>query len=160
VQPRIAIELFGFLDEAISELQRDTLYKPISPTSAVREFARNFYAQFFENVLNVEVQDISMRSALRANVLLRKNNEWSEERRALVRRFQKLCKLSPDLAGGDYGGGASLFRKFHDTFVPALLKDIEAWARFDNEEALAQQAASTRQRYLETIEEIDRDPPH
>lgn len=155
---RISLELFDFLDEAIAELSRDSLRKPISPTSAVREFARNFYAQFFEHVLEEPINDVSLASAARANVLLRKNPSWTEQRRALLRRFQKLCKVSPDLAGGDYGGGASLFRRFHEQFVPDLLSDVESWARSENEDPIAERAGGLRQRYIQTIEELDREP--
>jgi hypothetical protein len=156
---RIAPELFDFVDEAAAALDASTLYEPVSSSSGVLEFCRNFYAQFFVNVLEVDVAALTLESAREANVLLKKHRDWKPEARALVRRFQRLCKIYPDIRGGDYGGGSTVYHEFHEDFIPGLLHEVAAWASAEGEDEVAARAASSRERYRAALTEAEREPP-
>jgi hypothetical protein len=108
-------------------------------------------------VLRADIDTLSQRDALRAGVLLKRRSDLSTEDRALVRRFQKLCKMDPDLRGGDYGGGTSFYRSFHEEFVPALLSDIAAWAKSEKEADVAERASASLETYRRTLEEVTRE---
>lgn len=150
----ISPRLFDFVDSAIEQLSADSVETRLAPTAPIREFCQNFFAQFFENVLEVEAQPLSDLGAREARLIARsRGRQLSAERRALLRRFSKLCKLDPDLRGGDYGGGLRVYREFHETFVPELLSDISAWATSDNLSAVASRASTSGTSYRQAVEE-------
>lgn len=74
-----------------------------------------------------------------------------------MRRFQKLCKLDPDLRGGDYGGGVRVYRDFHETFVPGLLDEISEWAPTEGLTEVGARASALASSYRLAVEEADRD---
>jgi hypothetical protein len=152
----IALSLFDFVDEGINELtEAKTVDEPLTATSSIRQFSINFYLQFFENVLSTEIQGVSQADAIKANVLARKNRgRWPDQREALVRRFQKLCKSDPDWRGGDYGGGLRVYRQFHQDFVPGLLSDIAAWAEYEGHGEIAAVAEAKHAAYVEVVEDL------
>lgn len=143
----VALELFDVLDEAAQELTAEQQKKPVSATSGARVFLENFYAQFFVNVLRVEPAGISFANASAAGLLLRKNRSWGEPRRKLLRDFHRLCKLEPNLRGGDYGGGRSVYRDFHRTVVPTVLRDIAVWAESEGLSRIAMRARDSADNY-------------
>jgi hypothetical protein len=158
VTVRIAPSLFDFVDEAQEDLRAAAaMERPLRATSAIRQFYINFFVQFFENVLDAGIDTLSPRDAIRAGVLLKQRTSLSFPVRALVRRFQKLCKMDPDLRGADYGGGTAFFRSFHEEFVPAMLRDIATWAKDDGVAEIGERATTALNTYLATLDELARE---
>lgn len=150
----ISPNLFDYVDRAIEGLSSETIRSRVAPTAPIREFCENFFAQFFERVLRVDAQPISAAGALEARRLSRRRGKHapSAESRVLLQKFQKLCKLEPDLRGGDYGGGVRVYRAFHSEFVPDLLQDIAEWAESEELDAIRSRAADTTPAYRQAAE--------
>lgn len=159
----IAPEIFNFIDEAAEALGNEgQVDEPLDFGSPVREFCRTFYEQFFANVANKRLLDISADSALEATVLLKDpRRNWTQEARALLVTFQHLYKMDADVRGQNYGGDGDIYREFHEVFVVELLDEIGAWAKAENEEELAKRAIASSATYAkavsEAIEEADSD---
>src|SRR5215203_226849 len=118
----IAPEIFNFIDEAVEALAKEgQVDEPLNFGSPVREFCRTFYEQFFANVANKRLRDISAESALEATLLLRDpKGSWSQETRTLLGTFQHLYKMDADVRGQNYGGDGDIYREFHEVFVVEL----------------------------------------
>lgn len=71
----ISPAVFDFVDRAIEQLSADSVASRLAPTAPIREFCQNFFAQFFENVLNVEAQSISDSGAREARRISRSQGE-------------------------------------------------------------------------------------
>jgi hypothetical protein len=149
----IAPEIFDFIDEAVKALAKEgQVDEPLDFGSPVREFCRTFYEQFFANVANKRLLDISADSALEATLLLRgPKQSWSQEARALLVTFQHLYKMDADVRGQNYGGDGDIYREFHEVFVVELIEEIGAWAEAENEEGLAKRANESAAAYAEAV---------
>lgn len=149
----IAPEIFNFIDEAVEALAKEGhVDEPLNFGSPVREFCRTFYEQFFANVANKRLLDISAESALEATLLLRDpKRSWSQEAKALLVSFQHLYKMDADVRGQNYGGDSDIYREFHEVFVVELIEEIEAWGQSEGEEALAERAKEGAAAYEEAV---------
>lgn len=149
----IAPEIFNRIDEAIEALaNKGQVDEPLDFGSPIREFCRIFYEQFFANVANKRLLDISAESALEATLLLRDpKRDWSEEARALLTTFQHLYKMDADVRGQNYGGDGDIYREFHEVFVVDLIDEIRAWAESQDERALAERATASAEAYAEAV---------
>lgn len=155
----VALAVFDFLRDARGELTAaSSVDEAFRSTSAAREFCLNFFLQFFENALEVPIESVSMKSAAEANVLAKKRRELTKPQRALIRRFQHLCKIDADIRGGDYGGGRVVYRSFHEDFLPTLLDDIAAWARSEEQDELAVRADAEAESYRSTVDQVEAGP--
>jgi len=159
----VAPEIFDFIDEAVKALAEDgQVDEPLDFESPAREFCRTFYEQFFANVAEMRLFQISADSALEATILLKDPaRNWSQEIRVLLVSFQHLCKMDADIRGRNYGGDGDIYREFHEVFVVDLIKEISAWAEAEGETALAERAKKSAPAYAEAvtkaIEEADSD---
>jgi hypothetical protein len=125
----VSPELFAFVDEVAEEIaSQDELQKTLDADEGLLLFAREFYVQFFENVLKAPITSISTKSGLRANRLMRsKRGDWDRPTQALVRRFQRLCKIYTELLGEQYESRSAI-EDFQREFVLELLDEIVDWA--------------------------------
>jgi hypothetical protein len=126
----VSPELFAFVDEVAEEIaSEDELQKTLDADEGLLLFAREFYVQFFENVLKAPITSIGTKSGLRANRLMRdKKRSWDRPTQALVRRFQRLCKIYSELLGEQYES-RNVIEDFQRAFVLGLLDEIVEWAR-------------------------------
>lgn len=151
----IEIGLFAFVDEAATGIQEeDELSTELDAESGLLLFVRDFYVQFFENVLEEPITSIGTRSALKANRLMRAGGKrWDTPVRALVRRFQKLCKLYPELLGEQYES-ADVIASFQRDFVIGMLAEIVTWARSVDHAQIAERAAESESLLRSVVEEV------
>ena len=149
----IAPEIFDFIDEAVEALaHKGQVDEPLDFGSPVREFCRTFYEQFFANVANKRLLDISVESALEATLLLRDPaKSWSQEAKALMVTFQHLYKMDADVRGQNYGGDGDIYREFHEVFVVELIEEIATCANSESEEALAKRAEESAAAYAAAV---------
>lgn len=149
----IAPEIFDFIDEAVEALAKEgQVDEPLDFGSPVREFCRTFYEQFFANVANKRLLDISADSALEATLLLRDpKRSWSQETKALLVTFQHLYKMDADVRGQNYGGDGDIYREFHEVFVVELIEEIHAWAQSEGETPLVGRAKESAAAYAEAV---------
>lgn len=125
----VVAEVFDFIDDF---LDKATVYSvagstPLDRESSVLAFCENFFAQFFQNEMRAEITSLSGVSAQRAGVL-RRRLPSDDRRRRLIRHFQRLCKIHPDLVGETYGSGGDERAEFFFSELPDLLSDIKKWA--------------------------------
>lgn len=152
----VALAVFDFLDDARGELlAASSIDEAFRTTSAAREFCLNFFLQFFENALEAPIESVSMKSAAEANILAKKRLDLSKPQRALIRRFQHLCKIDADIRGGDYGGGRAVYRSFHEDFLPTLLDDVGAWAKSEGQDQMAVRASQEAESYRSTVDQVE-----
>ncbi len=140
----VSPELFAFVDEVTEEIaSQDALQKTLDADEGLLLFAREFYVQFFENVLKAPITSISTKSGLRANRLMRdKKQHWDGPTRALVRRFQRLCKIYSELLGEQYESREAI-EDFQREFVLGLLDEILDWARKAGQEEIEHAAGNS-----------------
>ena len=150
----IAPEIFGMLEEytenrSVSAVAGST---PLDPESSVLAFSENFYAQFFRHEMKVYITSVSAVSSRRAGVL-RRRTPASEEQRRLIRDFQHLCKVHPDLVGETYGGGGDDRAEFFLSQLPDMLRHIETWASAAGYGRTAERAGRTIEIYNRFLDE-------
>jgi hypothetical protein len=151
----IAPTLFDLALEAAKELkEKRAITRPVSPNSPALEFSRNFFAQFADGLLGIEVESLTILAAREVNVAAKKRRDLTPGARRLARRFQHLCKLAPNVTGGDYGGRRQVYRDFHEHFMPHLLDDIVTWAEEQDAAALASRAREAAAGYRAALEEL------
>jgi hypothetical protein len=128
VEPR----LFSLIERyavAIKNGEVD-LGSPLRRDSPVVQFCIEFFHQFFEHELDLEIKGFnpqSKESAVRRRLELEQERDTAPTRQ-LILAFQKLCDSWPDILGFSYGGSRLEFRRFHAVYVPRLLHRIEVWA--------------------------------
>lgn len=157
--PAIAPELLRYVDDYIDETDVGSAIRAdLDATSNLIVFCRELYAQLFANVVGEAITGIGGVSAQRANVLRRKSGrKWPESLRLLVGHFQHFCKIYTDLLGGGYSGGGEARSEFHFEFVPAVLGDLETWAKESGADDLATTVSESRQRYDEYLSKWEPD---
>ena len=135
----IAPELVDYIEDYLEETGLDEAVErdELDPDSNLIVFCREVFVQLFANVIGETISTIGPTSAERANVLLRLHrHRWPASLRRLVGRFQHFCKMYPDLVGKQYGDGSDEISEFHLDFVPDLLRELEAWAEAQEQDAL------------------------
>jgi hypothetical protein len=128
----VASGIFDFLDAYLTALEKKEIdsTSPIKSPAPIGDFLFTFYQQFFDSGWKVEITAIDLTSKGQA-AKLRLAKAPKPERSAvkLISAFEDLCDLWQDLLGFQYGGHASELLRFHETYLPRLLKRIVDWAR-------------------------------
>jgi hypothetical protein len=168
-QPPVSPLLFDLVTAYAGEIERaKALPKgPLKQKTPIVEFCRSFFAQFFENVLGQEITGVDSDTKLEATT---KRLELQGEREhiaepakaeldakvALISSFEDLCEMWPDVLGFSYGGSASEYKRFHTTYVPELLGQIETWAGAAGETAIAERAKEALMVYKPAVTKFAR----
>lgn len=124
-------KLFLLLERYANALSRGEVEPEGELRPEVVTFCVNFFQQFLQNVVGLEITGIDDESKAAA---IRRRLELGQETRtrpirSLIVMFQDLCDMWPDLVEGTYDTSESPFRRFHKIYMPRLLKRIEDWAR-------------------------------
>lgn len=153
--PPIEITLFDVLVAYAQQVQRREL-NAVAATAFAITFCENFYAQFFQNVVQVEIKGFNRENkqlAVRARLALKKKRA-STKTIQVITWFEKLCDIYPNVLALGYGGGTKQsLQEFHRSYLGALLKRIAAWAKVAKNPALDKKARATEtilQRALQT----------
>ena len=130
--PSIAPGLFDLVVRYANDLADRGLSTrdPLKRDATIVVFCQTFFQQFFEYAFEYEITSIDQETKLEATRLRveGKRDGASPEAIALVRSFEDLCDMWPDVLGFTYGGLSSEFRRFHTKYIPALLERIVRWA--------------------------------
>jgi hypothetical protein len=128
IEPR----LFDLLDEYCAAIIAGTIRSAtaVRRSSNVITFLRSFFEQLFASSFDVQLEAFDYESK-RMSVALRHDGEREVPRRLvpIVSAFEELCDLYPDIIGVSYGGGSTtMFRRFHERYLPRLLRSVRRWA--------------------------------
>lgn len=116
--------------------------KPLKEASPIPTFCQNFFVQFFDHELGVEITSIgdeakkkavAARRDLRGNVAL-----------PIVTSFEKLCEIYPDVLGMTYGRPTTSLRDFYAGYLTSLLRRTEKWAHAKNYGPLVDKSAAAQ----------------
>ena len=140
----IAPGLFNLVRRYAKQLAASGLPKkdPLRRDATIVVFCQTFFQQFFATEFEYEIEAVdqeSKREAARLRVEAAKA-DTHKEALALVRSFEDLCDMWPDVLGFTYGGVSSEFRRFHVKYVPTLLDRITRWAASAGLEEIASAA--------------------
>jgi hypothetical protein len=144
----IALGLFDRVRDYARLLAKDGLStkKPLKRDATIIVFCQTFFQQFFEYKFAYELTAVDAQAKLEATRLrvAAEQDGVGDEAIALVRSFEDLCDMWPDVLGFTYGGLSTEFRRFHVDYIPRLLKRISGWATADGlaDIATAAQSAS------------------
>ena len=120
-------------------------------------FCVNFFQQFLQNEVGLEITGIDDQSKVAA---IRRRLELGQDAstlpiRRLIVMFQDLCDMWPDIVeGGSYDVPESPFAQFHKVYMPRLLKRIEDWARAREYSDIANSAETAAQTFNEASSKI------
>ncbi len=107
------------------------LERALRRSSPLLTFCQNFFAQFFQNVLQQEITSFDM-DAKRAAVRLRRGLGKSGDTGGsipLVAWFERLCDIYPDVLALGYGAPIGGYRSFYDSYMKTLLTRVVVWTR-------------------------------
>jgi len=124
----VAPELFDGLIEYASKVERD---KEVS-SSAPTDFCDNFYAQFFQNRMKVEITGFG-KADKESAIKLRMKVETKEAKQIvlLITWFERYCDVRYDVFSEEYGeGSGEALSVFHD-YLDILLERITGWAELE-----------------------------
>jgi hypothetical protein len=142
----ISPSLFDLLDEYAGELDaREAIVGNVVPaTSPALVFVESAFAQFFENVVKVEIKGFGEKEKKRASRVRRKKGEsLSPEARSLIALFKQFCDRYEDVQSASYGGQSETLAEFHQKLMVRLVKRIAALAKAENDEELRERAEDT-----------------
>jgi hypothetical protein len=77
--------------------------------------------------------------------------ELSLETVALMRSFEELCDLYPEILGYEYGGTFTDFRQFHERYFKRLLKRIDRWLASTGQSDAAERVEHLSDRYEQRL---------
>ena len=142
----IRIELFDTLIEYAEKVERGEL-AAIAATPFAIVFCENFYAQFFQNVVQQEIKGFNLdnkKLAVRARLGLKRKRAPAATIE-LITWFEKLCDIYPNVLALGYGGGGGKMslQDFQRNYLSTLLKRIAAWAKGRKHSALEKKARDT-----------------
>jgi hypothetical protein len=119
--------------------------RAVRRSSSVITFLRSFFEQLFASSFDVQLEAFDYESK-RMSVALRHDHERAVPRRLVpvVSAFEELCDLYPDVVGASYGGGSTtLFRRFHERYLPRLLRSVQRWAADSDQDELEERVRSS-----------------
>jgi hypothetical protein len=156
--PPVEPRLFQLLSRYAGDLKegRIDLRKPLKQSDLVVEFCRTFFQQFFENELTLEivgVDQIARQQAARLRIGLEQDAS-TKPTRDVIRSFEDLCDMWPDVLGFSYGGLPTEYRRFHATFMPRLLDRIIRWSKERGYSQIATAANTAKRDYAPAIERL------
>jgi hypothetical protein len=149
----IAPELFDRVDEyteAIAHGQSD------DDGAAIFLFSRNFFLQFFDNVLHETITGFNEEAELAATRLRLSltGADLLPVRRVIV-RFEKFCEMSSDPTSGLYYPTDKSFLERNKLYLPRLLRSIAAWATSAGLADIARRSQLAADNYLAAMHEFD-----
>jgi hypothetical protein len=157
-EPPVAPELFDRLTTYAEQLASKGLdeKKPLKRDAMVVVFCQAFFQQFFEYAFHHEITSVDAQAKVDASRLriAAEGNDDLADRVAIVRSFEDLCDLWPDVLGFSYGGLSTEFKRFHTTFIPRLLGRIIDWLKNDDFGELAARATRTHDAWREAVEKL------
>lgn len=101
--------------------------KPLKQGAPIVLFCQLFFQQFFAYAFDFTITSVDQDAKLRA-IALRDERHPAAATADVVRSFEDLCDMWPDILGATYGGLGAEFKRFHTDYVPLLLRRIDAWA--------------------------------
>jgi hypothetical protein len=147
---RISAEVLDFVDDYVAAHggEEEHSDERVGADAFLLNFCRSQFEQLFANVIGEPITGFNLSNAAKANVLRRRNRRvWSQPLRRLTGDFQRCCKMYPDLVGAGYSDDSEAMTEFHLDFIPKILLHLWEWAEAEDETALAQAAAETRDAY-------------
>jgi hypothetical protein len=141
IEPR----LFDLLDEYSAAIIEGAI-KPASgirSTSKAITFLQSLFEQMFASSFGVQLEAFDYESK-RMSVALRHEQEIPRPLVPIVSAFEELCDLYPDVIGASYGGGSTaILRRFHERYLPRLLRSLRRWAAESGQDELEQRVGSS-----------------
>jgi hypothetical protein len=157
-EPPVAAELFDRLASYAKQLGAKGLQekKPLKRDAVVVVFCQAFFQQFFEYAFGHEITSVDAQAKAEAARLriTAEGNDALVERAAIIRSFEDLCDLWPDVLGFSYGGLSTEFKRFHTTFMPRLLDRIVHWLKKDEFTELLTKAIAALDAWLEAVKKL------
>lgn len=114
-------------------------------TSKVITFVQSFFEQVFASSFNVQLEAFDYESK-RMSVALRHDadHEVPAGLVPIVSAFEELCDLYPDVVGLSYGGRSrTMSRRFHQRYLPKLLRSVRRWADESGQDELGERARAS-----------------
>lgn len=128
------------------------LDKPLVDTTPIILFCQNFFAQFFDNVVNSPIEGIDQQSKEESVALRHAMSD--DETKVVVRKmlalFEELCDEWPEVLGLISGFLRDDLLDFHVLFLPSLFEGINEWASTLGGQ-LAQAAKDAGDKYAEGL---------
>ena len=142
----ISPSLFDLLDEYAGELDaKEAIVGNVVPaTSPALVFVESAFAQFFENVVEVEIRGFGEKEKRRASRIRRKKGTaLTAEVRSLIALFKQFCDRYEDVQSASYGGQSETLSEFHQKLMVRLVERIAALAESKGDEELKGRAEET-----------------
>lgn len=137
IEPR----LFDLLDEYSAAIA-DGAIKPARTSKAIT-FLQSFFEQLFASSFGVQLEAFDYASK-RMSVALRHDREVPPRLVPIVSAFEQLCDLYPDVIGAGYGGASTtILRRFHERYLPGLLRSAGQWAGESGQDELEARVRSS-----------------
>lgn len=145
-QLAVAPGLFDRVSQYAKQLSADGLStkQPLKRDATIVVFCQTFFQQFFEHEFGHEITAVDRQAKEEAAALriAAEKKRGKKQAVALVRSFEDLCDIWPDVLGFTYGGLTTEFRRFHTTYIPRLLRRAEAWAKASDMPQIEKAAAA------------------
>lgn len=132
--------VFDFVEDYANELaSRDDLPTDLDEEEGLVVFAREFFIQFFGEVLGYEILTFDDGAGVDVFVADKERSPGGSSADPIVAKFREFCQNYKTIIGEHYdrSGERSDFQR---AFVPALLEDVQMWAKDHDRDDLAQAA--------------------
>lgn len=156
----ISLSLFDSIDEYAALLESGNAFvrKVVPETSPVVSFCENAFAQFFQNVVEVEITGFDEKDQKRCARLRRAKRDLPQQMRALMALFEQFCEVIEDVLGAGYGGQATVLEEFHTVYVLRLLDRIIDLGQLLEDEELTGRAEDAYGTFEYAASNYDWDP--
>lgn len=152
VTPLVAPELFDRLIEYATEVERDK-----ETSSEPTDFCDNFYAQFFQNRMKVEITGFG-NADKESVVKLRLKVEEKErpEIILLITWFERYCDIRYDVFSEEYGGGSGDALSAFQDYLDVLLERINGWAKLEMLTDIERDSLKARQALQQALQSVQK----
>lgn len=139
-QPPVNADLFGHVIKFTQLIDPDEPSAALGEVSTLVVFCQNFYLQFFQNELQLQITGLNpgnKAKAVRCRLAPR-DPPLPAATISLVKWFERLCDIDPDLRASRYDDANSpAVPDFLFNYLPTLLQRALAWAQARQLVALA-----------------------